>query len=228
MNGLNQSLSKFVACAILVLGLASCSGGGSDGGGTTTPPAPAAGTVTVTGTVSGTVIRVLRADTSAVITTADTASLVNPPFPFALSNIPVGAPVKIFFFSAGATFPLYMWNTNVFTVLSAGTIDLGFVTMGGGKATPTNQPPLSTIQPRPVDPSPPLQNVIPQPATLSVATPPAATGSIIVDFAVQNFSIGDRASHTSTSEQIMDRLVISSTDKPTKFWTTMNNPQQMS
>ena len=135
MNGLNQWLSRFAACAMLVLGLASCSGGGSDGGGTTTPPAPASGSVTVTGTVSGTVIKVLRADTSAVSTTADTASLVNPPFPFTLPNIPVGVPIKAFFFSAGETFPFYLGNTNVFTVLSAGTFDLGFVAMVAGEQT---------------------------------------------------------------------------------------------
>ena len=46
MNGWNQSLGKFVACAILALGLASCSSGGSDGGETTTPPSTS--TVTVT------------------------------------------------------------------------------------------------------------------------------------------------------------------------------------
>ena len=34
----NQSLSKVIACATLLLGLVSCSGNGSDGGGTTTPP----------------------------------------------------------------------------------------------------------------------------------------------------------------------------------------------
>jgi len=190
MNGWDQSLNRFVACAILAFGLASCSGGGSGGGGTTTPPAPASGSATVTGTVSGTVIKVLRADTSAVITTADTASLVNPPFPFTLSNIPVGVPIKAFFFSAGETFPFYLGNTNVFTVHSAEAIDLGFVTMGGGRATPTNQPPVNTIKPGSEDTSPPPQIVVPPPATLSVTTPAPATGSGIVDFAVQNFSIG--------------------------------------
>lgn len=185
-----QSFASFIACAFLLFGLSGCTSGGSDGGGTTTPPPPAAGSVTIAGTVSGTVIKVLRADTSAVISTADTASLVNPPFPFTLSNIPVGVPIKAFFFSAGETFPFYLGNTNVFTVLSAGTFDLGFVTMGGGKATPTNQPPANTIQLGSEDPSPPPQNIIPPPATLSVTTPAPATGSVIVDFTVQSFSIG--------------------------------------
>ena len=188
MNGLNQSLCKFVACAIFVLGLASCSGGGSDGGGTTTPPAPASGSVTLTGTVSGSVIKVLRANTSAVITTADTASLVNPPFPFTLSKIPTGVPIKAFFFSAGETFPFYLGNTNVFTVLSAGTFDLGFVVIGGGRANPTNQPSNVTLGAEDLSPLPP--GIEPPPATLLVMTPAPATGSVIVEFAVQNFSIG--------------------------------------
>ena len=191
MNGWNQSLSRFVACAILALGLASCSSGGSDGGGTTTPPVPAAGTVTLTGTVSGTVIKVLRVDTSAVITTSDTASFVSPPFPFTLSNIPVGVPVKIFFFSAGETFPLFVGNpsTNVFAVKAAGPIDLGFVTMSGGSATPQNQPPSAVIALGIADPSVPA-GVEPLPATLTVPTPGPAAGSVIVNFSVQNFSIG--------------------------------------
>ena len=156
------------------------------------PPVPAAGSVTVTGTVSGTIIKVVRADTGAVITSTDTAALFNPPFPFTLSNIPVGVPVKAFFFSAGEIFPFYLGNTNVFTVLSAGTLDQGFVTMGGGRATPTNSPPVNAIQLGPEDPSPPPQNVIPPPATLTVTTPGPATGSVIVNFAVQNFLIGEQ------------------------------------
>lgn len=190
MDGWNKSLSWVVACAILALGLASCSGDDSDGG--ETPPAPASGSVTVTGTVSGTVINVVRTDSDTVIATADTAPLVAPSsqFPFTLSNIPVGVPIKIFFFSAGETFPLYMGATNVFTALSAGSIDLGFVSMVGGKAIPTNQPPVDMIQPGPEDPSPPPQNAIPKPATLTVATPAPTTGSVIVDFGVQNFVIG--------------------------------------
>jgi len=186
-----HSFSKLVACTTLLLALGSCSNGGSGGGGTTAPPVPAAGSATLTGTVSGTVIKVLRADTGAVITTTDTASLVNPPFPFTLSNIPVGAPVKVFFFSAGQTFPLYVGSpsTNVFTVKKAGPIDLGFVTMGGGTATPTNQPPSAAISLGKADPSVPA-GVVPPPATLTVTPPQPATGPVIVDFAVQNFVIG--------------------------------------
>jgi len=49
----NQSFSKLVTCATLMLALSSCSGGGSGGGGTTAPPTPAAASVTVTNPVQG-------------------------------------------------------------------------------------------------------------------------------------------------------------------------------
>ena len=201
MKGWNQSLYKVVACTTLLLGLASCSGSGSSsGGGTTTPPP--VGSVTVTGTVSGTVIKVVRADTNVVISQTDTAPFVNPPFPFTLANVPVGIQIKVFFFSAGQTFPLYVGNpsTNVFTVLTAGPIDLGFVTMGAGKATPQNQP--SNVSFGPPDPSVP-SNVIPLPATVTVTPPAPATGSVIVNFAVQNFTIGGQGQqhlHISVDE----------------------------
>ena len=190
MPGWNQSFYKVAACAMVLLGLASCSGGGSSGGSTTAPPP--AGSVTITGTVSGTVIKVVRADTKAILSQTDTAPLTGPPFPypFTLSNIPVGLPIEIFFFSAGQTFPLYGGNpsTNVFTVLTAGPIDLGFVTMGAGRATPQNQPMNVTLGVEDLSPLPP--GIEPPPATLTVATPAPATGSVIVDFAVQNFTIG--------------------------------------
>ena len=187
----NQSLSKLVACVTLLLALGSCSSGGSDGGGPTTPPAPAAGSATVTGTVSGTIIKVLRADTKALISQFDTAPLPGPPpFPFTLSNIPVGLPIQIVFFSAGQTFPLYGGSPpkNVFTVQTAGPIDLGDVTMGGGIATSPNQLSNVTFGAEDLSPLPP--GIEPLPATLTVTTPASATGSVIVDFTVQNFSIG--------------------------------------
>jgi len=177
--------------AALSLIVGACSGGGS-GGGSTPPPAPATGSVTVTGTVSGTVIKVVRADTGVLISQADTAPLPGPPpFPFTLSNIPSGVPVKVFFFSAGQTFPLYFGSppTNVFTAQTAGSIDLGFVMMSGGTgtATPQNQP--SNVILGPEDQSIPA-GIEPPPATLTVTTPAPATGSVIVTFNVQNFSIG--------------------------------------
>src|SRR5689334_6374394 len=108
-----SSILCSVLLGFLLLGLNGCSSSGSGGGETPTPPAPSGGMVTLTGTVSGTVIKVLRADSKTVISQTDTAPLVNPPFPFTLSNIPVGVPIEAFFFSAGETFPLYIGNTNV-------------------------------------------------------------------------------------------------------------------
>ena len=190
MKILNQSFSQLVACVTLLLALGSCSGGGSSGGDPSSPPAPAAGSVTITGTVSGTVIKVVRADRADLISQADTAPLPGrPPFPFTLSNIPVGVPLKVFFFSAGQTLPLHVGNpqTNVFTVQTLGSIVLGFVTLSNGIANPSNQP--SNVFLGNPDPSIP-PGIEPPPATLTVATPAPATGSIVVGFAVQNFSIG--------------------------------------
>ena len=183
--------NKLVTCATLLFALSSCSGGGSGGGSTTAPPVPATGSATVTGTVSGTIIKVLRADTKALISQFDTAPLPGPPpFPFALSNIPVGLPIEIFFFSAGQTFPLYGGSppTNVFTVQTAGAIDLGSVTMSSGRATPQNQ--FVNVVLGIEDLLVSLLGNAPPPATLTVTTPAPATGSVIVDFAVQNFVVG--------------------------------------
>lgn len=190
----NQSFSKLVTCATLLLALGSCSGGGSDGGSTPAPvPAPPVGTVTITGTVSGTVIKVLRADTNpkTVLFQTDTASLTGPPFPFTFSNIPLNVPIQLFFFSAGQTYPLYLGNpptSNVFTVQTAVLIDLGFVTMSGGRATCQCQPSNITSGDEDLSPLPP--EIEPLPATLTVTTPSPATGSVEVDFGVQNFVIG--------------------------------------
>lgn len=188
---LMQSIGRAVALVVLFVALASC--GDSSGGGSSPAPAPPAGSATIAGTVSGTVIKVLRGDTNAVISQTDTASLVNPPFAFTLANIPVGIPIKVFFFSAGQTYPLYVGNlpgTNVFTAQTAGSINLGFVTMNGGIATPQNQPANVRYGSEDLTPLPP--GVEPPPTKLTVATPtPApATGSVIVNFTVQNFVIG--------------------------------------
>jgi len=194
----NQSFGRLVACVTLLLALSSCSGGGSSGGGTPTPPAPAAGSVTITGTVSGTVIKVVRADRNELISEADTGTLPGPPpFPFTLSSIPVGVPVKVFFFSAGQTFPLYIGNTNVFTVLTAGPLDLGFVTMGEGKSTsPANQPPAGTIQLELKGSPVPPQTIIPPTSSISVTDPNDGAQvqgpDVPIGFSLQNFTIGNQ------------------------------------
>ena len=183
---------KLLTCTTLLLVLGSCSGGGSGGGSTTAPP-PTAGATTVTGTVSGTVIKVLRADTKAVISQFDTAPLPGPPpLRFTLSKVPVGLPIEIFFFSAGEAFPLYVGSpsTNVFTVKTAEPIHLGAVAMGGGKATPQHHP--SNLKLGAEDLTPLPQGVAPLPATLTVTPPAPAEGSVIVEFDVHNFVIGGK------------------------------------
>lgn len=184
--------------AVVVLGVLGCSSG-SPG----TPEnslSPTGGSVTLIGSVSGTVIKVLNANTKAVLKETDTASQPGPPpFPFSLSNIPAGVPIKVFFFSAGEAFPLYVGSpsTNVFTLTSTGPIDLGQVTMEGGRATPfPGQPPVGSIQLGKEDTSPPPPAVIPPTAEISVVAP--NNGSFVqgpdvpITFATQNFTISNQ------------------------------------
>ncbi len=175
-------------CTAAMVVVAGCSGGGGSGGGTSAV-SPVASAV-LSGTVSGTVIKVVNATTGAVLAQTDTAPLSNPPFPFTLSNLPIHVPLKVFFFSGGGAFPLYVGSptTNVFTILTSGTIDLGFVTMAGGIATPGTQPSSGTISLGTADPSMP-PGAAPPPATLTVSTPPPGS-AIIVNFSVINFTIG--------------------------------------
>src|ERR1700704_3170013 len=168
----NQSFGKLVTCATLLLALGSCSGGGSDGGGTTTPPAPASGSVTVTGTVSGTVIKILNAETNTLITQFDTATLNHaPPFLFTLSDVPVGTKVRLFFITGGAVYPLHFGNpqTNVFRFTSAGTVDLGAVTTANNQAVLPNPPSAGVGFESPVPDSPP-PGVTPLPPAVTVAS----------------------------------------------------------
>jgi len=174
----------------LLLGLSGCgsSGNSSDG----TPPVSPVGSATITGSVSGTVIKVVDANTSAVLAQTDTASQPGPSrFSFSLSNIPTGKPIKVFFFSAGQTFPLFVGSpsTNVFTIASAGAINLGFVNMSGGTATPSSQPPSGSIQLGSPDPTIP-PSIVPPPATLTVPATAQGQGPIDINFTVANFSIG--------------------------------------
>ena len=188
-------MSRFVACAILALGLASCGSGGSDGGGTTTPTAPPAGTVTLTGAVSGTVIWVLNA-TNAVIGQFDTATLNQPPdFPFTFGNVPTGVPLRMFFVTGGAVYPLYFGNTNVFTFISGGTVALGLVATdtASGRATTATVP--TTVTPGPENTNIP-QIVVPPTASISVTNPinqaQVQGPDVPITFALQNFTIGNQ------------------------------------
>lgn len=175
---------------LLVFGMNGCGSSGSSGG--ETPPVSPAGSATIKGKVSGTIIYVLNAKTNAVLAQTDTASLPGPPpFSFSFTNIPIGVPIKVFFFSAGETFPLYSLNpqTNVFKIITPGTIDLDLVDMSGGRATaPSGQ--LTNLTFEPEDPSPPPSNIVPPSATLTVPASVSGAGSVDITFTVQNFSIG--------------------------------------
>ncbi len=176
------------------LALTSCSSGGGE------PPPPAAspsGTVTLTGTVSGTVIWVLNATTDqTVVPRFDTAILNQPPnFPFSFSNIPIGVPLRMFFVTGGAVYPFYVGSTNVFTFTSSGTVDLGLVTtdVASGRATPEFSP-VNILNGQEHTPIPPF--VIPPTASISVTNPIHQTQvqgpDVSISFAVQNFTIGNQ------------------------------------
>lgn len=181
---------------LLVFGMNGCGSSGSSGGGT--PPVSPVGSAMIKGKVSGTIIYVLNAKTNAVLAQTDTASLPGPPpFSFSFTNIPIGVPIKVFFFSAGETFPLYSLNlqTNVFKITTPGTIDLDLVDMSGGRATaPSGQ--LTNLTPEPEDPSPPPSNIVPPPATISVTTPSnnaqVQGPDVVLTFSTTNFAISNQ------------------------------------
>ena len=123
-----------ILAALLVLFMAAC---GDDGDGGTDPSAQ---DVTVTGTVVGMVVTAIDQDDVEV--DRDTAQ--GTPKTFTLT-IPVGRDYRFFFIEGdGASsigiYPLYQGATNVFSVDTAVTIDLGFVDTSTGLAVPTNDP----------------------------------------------------------------------------------------
>lgn len=200
-----RSLNRLIACAILVLGLASCSGGGSDGGGTTTPPAPGpppappAGSVTVTGTVSGTVIKILNAETNTVIRQFDTATLNQaPPFVFTLNDVPVGIKLRLFFITGGAVYPLHFGSplTNVFRFTSASTVNLGAVETANNQAVLPNPPNAGVEFEPPVSDFPSPPGVTPLPPAVTVANPvnnaTVPSGPVDITFDLQHVTIGDQ------------------------------------
>ncbi|MBW2090148.1 MAG: hypothetical protein JRI37_14430 [Deltaproteobacteria bacterium] len=147
-----------VACyiylsVILVFSLmtiAGCGGGGHHG---------AVGTGTINGVVSGT--KIIAVVDNAIVASDDTSGRtpdvdkngdsINESFSFSLTGIPVGKNVGIYLIKEGGIFPLYFDSdgdgnpdTNVFSLSSIATIDLGFVDTDvegqDGKAIPENDP----------------------------------------------------------------------------------------
>ena len=194
------SLVMIPLITALSLLLGACSGGGSDGGSTSVPPAPATGSVTVTGTVSGTVIWVLNATTDQPIAPSfDTATLNQPPnFPFNFGNVPTGVPLRMFFVTGGAVYPLYLGNTNVFTFISGGTVQLGLVTTytASGRATPDPDSVPTNIMPGLANTNIP-QIVVPPSASILVTSPsngtPVQGTDVPITFALsKDFTIGNQ------------------------------------
>jgi hypothetical protein len=122
-------------------------GGGGDGGVT-----PQQEVGTINGIVSGTtIIAVADGEIVASDDTTGKTPDANGNFPFTLTGIPVGKNIRVYLIEEGGIFPLYFDidddgnpDTNVFTLSSTCTIDLGFVNTyvegQDGKAIPENDP----------------------------------------------------------------------------------------
>ncbi len=137
-----------MACLFLI---AACGGGGggtttttgSGGGGTTTE------TATISGSVSGTTIVAVN-DSGDIVASDDTAGKTpdaNGDYPFTLTGVPVGQNIRVYLITQGGIYPMYFDSngyTNVFSLASSTTINLGFVdtdtTGQEGKAIPQNNP----------------------------------------------------------------------------------------
>ncbi|VAX30630.1 hypothetical protein MNBD_NITROSPIRAE03-1839 [hydrothermal vent metagenome] len=134
-----------MACLFLIY---ACGGGGTttttgSGGDTTTE------TGTISGTVSGTTIVAVN-DSGAIVASDDTAgktSDANGNYTFTLTGIPVGQNIRVYLITWGGIYPMYFdsnGDTNVFSLASSTTINLGFVdthtTGQEGKAIPQNNP----------------------------------------------------------------------------------------
>lgn len=185
----------FVASAGLGVSLTACPGSGSE---SSSPSATAS--VAVSGTVAGTRIIAMNEIDQILVQddTAGRAPTAPGRFPFALPDLPVGQDLRLFFVSNGTVFPFYPGATNVFSVNSAGPINLGFVTMNMGTGRSTPEFPPQNIVPKPEDPNIPpglLPTAVP---TVSVASPllgaSVPVGPVTVSFAVQNHAIGNPGS----------------------------------
>ena len=188
----HSTLVRSLILAGLALIFSACteSGGGANG-------VTSANTVTVSGTVGGTRIVAMN-DNDEIIVEDDTAGRspsAPGQFPFTLAGLPVGSNLRLFFISNSSLFPFYLGGTNVFTFNSAGSVNLGFVTMdvGTGRSTPELPPMNVTLQPENPDIPPGL---IPGIAPAVVITSPSAgavvpVGPVTVTFAGQNHTIGN-------------------------------------
>ncbi|MEC4685509.1 MAG: hypothetical protein VST71_07240 [Nitrospirota bacterium] len=136
-----------MACMFLIY---ACGGGG---GGTTTTTGSGGGTTTETATISGSVsgtIIIAVNDSGEIVASDDSTGKTpdaNGNYPFTLTGIPVGQNIRVYLITSGGIYPMYFdsnGDTNVFSLASSTTIDLGFVdtdtTGQEGKAIPQNNP----------------------------------------------------------------------------------------
>ena len=141
---LKKSFHRLILLLMLAL-LGSACGGGD----TATPPplpAPAPTTGTISGSVSGTVIIAVNDAGNVVASDDTTGKLANADgnYPFTLNDIPIGTNIRVYLITGSGVYPIYFASpsTNVFSLSTVATIDLGFVdTAGGsGQAIPANDP----------------------------------------------------------------------------------------
>lgn len=181
------------ASLLLWLGMSGCGSGGDSPKSVANTPGPAS----ITGSVSGTRIVAIN-ESDQILAEDDTTG--KPPdaqghFPFQLSGLPLGTPLRVFFITGGRVYPFYIGNpeTNVFSLTQAGSMDAGFVTTSAiptEKATPENAPPPPSFSPSPPNPALPAV-VAPTVTTVSPAQNAALpAGPVTASFTVQNFNIG--------------------------------------
>ncbi|MGH7181900.1 MAG: hypothetical protein ACREJN_07990, partial [Nitrospiraceae bacterium] len=174
----------------LIFGACTESGGGSN-------DVTSANTVTVSGTVGETRIVAMN-DNDHIVVEDDTAGrLPSAPgrFPFTLTNLPVGSNPRLFFISNDSLFPFYLGATNVVTFDSAGSIDLGFVTMDLGTGRSTPEFPPHNVTPKTENPNVPPGLIPGSSPAVSILSPvvgaPVPVGPVTIIFVVQNHSIGN-------------------------------------
>ncbi len=127
---------SYLCSSILIIfgsiGFVGCGGGGGGDGGNTN--------ATITGTVAGTEIVAVDDNNNEVAIVTATGS----PKSFTL-NVAVGGSYRLYFIANEGTFDervfcLFQDTTNVFSISSAATINLGFVDTSSGVAVPANNP----------------------------------------------------------------------------------------
>jgi hypothetical protein len=143
---------NFLALAVSIL-LSSC-GGGEDGDDTRS-------TGTISGSVAGTTVIVVN-DTGEIVASAHTKGRlpdldldgddIKESYAFVVSDVPMNMSIRIYLVMSDGLFPMYFDDNgveaNVFSLSSSADINLGFVDIVAGRATPQHNP----LDTREVDP----------------------------------------------------------------------------